>query len=205
MKCRVRYMPDINLFWGSLFAVYLQLNTVQQLRLSEGNKQDSPARIRLAGLSRWDRWAGGLAVRRSCHSAPECTLRSSSKPEREERTQSQIHFSWTADRWCNSNRACTCFFLNNLNRSLWYLHETQVKFSFPVCHIVLFVFSSCKLCWASFRGDEQLNKSCPHSSKSHQTLNCRGCNPVCAWIHAAMRSHTNSETLALHGDFQPLR
>lgn len=33
-------------------------------------------------------------MRRSCHSAPERTLQSSSKPERAQQSQFHIHFSW---------------------------------------------------------------------------------------------------------------
>lgn len=99
MKYGVRRMPEINLFRGSLFTVYLQLNKARQLGCVKRTnsvswlRQTLKSRIQLAGLSRWGRWVEGLAVRRSCHSAPECTLQSSSKPEWTQQTQTQIHFT----------------------------------------------------------------------------------------------------------------
>lgn len=50
-------------------------------------KQTLKCRIQLADLSRWGRWAGDRVGRRSCHSAPEYTLQSSSKPKRGQQSQ----------------------------------------------------------------------------------------------------------------------
>lgn len=69
---------------GDRCSACLQSNRGERLRLS--GQSDQYTRIRLAGLSRWGRSAGGLVVRRSCRSAPGCTLRSSSTPAGAEQT-----------------------------------------------------------------------------------------------------------------------